>query len=773
MGISHKVEIFRLHPLIQSHLVPFPCLLPCRRAPRIPPCGPPSTPLFAIAVVVTRMPKSKAIIKFLPTHATTYGLKVSARHPSSGEVSSCVCRFCIAFGREEKIGGKRARTTNMKYFQTFRTDGYQRHLSTAHAQKWAEYQQLESKEDKEQFFKSQTSYVNSLDAHLEDKQQIHFLINAPIVETVIGELLFHPDDVEGVTRERALNMFKKLEDPSGANEVGQREVYELVLKTRRRFELCIKFVSCGASFRMASRLMDCTQAESGMAVYGGCSYLVTSSYTRIVCANALQILSDVLKEVWAFSVALDGSTHQGFSYLDIRVRFHWKGELLNFHLMALPLYERHTGDNMFEVLKRFLDAVFSNSWTKKCVAVSTDGARNMTGRVQGLVTRIQHCCLPGMLRIWCGLHQLDLVMQRVFKPSLEGQFYSTLTTLIGHLRRQANLISEMRSTCPKVSDVRWISMFSSTQWLVENRRRIQQHLDQKKPAWAPSKVWWIFLHGLNAFAAEAKAVFISLQGLTTTISQQRSRLTGLANIFCQMSGMEGPLSQRQIDDIMALQPAERCGDFVVSHEHVRLFLDGLSLWVLEALDSLEVDDVHVLASSIGKLFVEAADGISQIECERGASNEPADQLPAVLPHELAHLDMRQFAKVLQLHRDRLLPVFKAEGIESISQQFSQFLRALRQEPQFKDAVLGASDASKSFRECWAPTNYRFPLLQDFCGGLAAAFPNTATVESDFSIIGWEKDDCRMDLTDFSLEGILHSKQYSRLQKLSRDLSKED
>ena len=35
-------------------------------------------------------------------------------------------------------------------------------------------------------------------------------------------------------------------------------------------------------------------------------------------------------------------------------------------------------------------------------------------------------------------------------------------------------------------------------------------------------------------------------------------------------------------------------------------------------------------------------------------------------------------------------------------------------------------------------------------GVASAFPNTATVESDFSIIGWEKIDDQHDLTDFSL-----------------------
>ena len=64
-----------------------------------------------------------------------------------------------------------------------------------------------------------------------------------------------------------------------------------------------------------------------------------------------------------------------------------------------------------------------------------------------------------------------------------------------------------------------------------------------------------------------------------------------------------------------------------------------------------------------------------------------DHLPEVLSHDLARMDMRKFVNVLQSHRDRLLPVFKAEEIESIIQKFS---------PQFKYAVVGESDTSKSF-----------------------------------------------------------------------------
>ena len=49
---------------------------------------------------------------------------------------------------------------------------------------------------------------------------------------------------------------------------------------------------------------------------------------------------------------------------------------------------------------------------------------------------------------------------------------------------------------------------------------------------------------------------------------------------------------------------------------------------------------------------------------------------------------------------------------------------------------------------------RFIISRDFRGGIATIFANTATVESDFLILGCQKDEDRMSLTGISLEGIM-------------------
>lgn len=74
--------------------------------------------------------------------------------------------------------------------------------------------------------------------------------------------------------------------------------------------------------------------------------------------------------------------------------------------------------------------------------------------------------LPGAVRVWCGLRQLNFFMQAVFKFALDETFLGLLTKLIGYLRRQKNLISSKRSECSKFCSLRWISMGKVLSYLV-------------------------------------------------------------------------------------------------------------------------------------------------------------------------------------------------------------------------------------------------------------------------------------------------------------------
>jgi hypothetical protein len=87
------------------------------------------------------MPKTP----FNEKHCAVYGLKI-AHMDSNWRIDSVVCRFCTAFGRGEEDGDeeapKRKRTSNAKYFSSFRVDNYKVHLSKQHPCKWLEYQKI-------------------------------------------------------------------------------------------------------------------------------------------------------------------------------------------------------------------------------------------------------------------------------------------------------------------------------------------------------------------------------------------------------------------------------------------------------------------------------------------------------------------------------------------------------------------------------------------------------------------------------------------------------
>ena len=192
------------------------------------------------------------------------------------------------------------------------------------------------------------------------------------------------------------------------------------------------------------------------------------------------MFSNVLDAVWAFSIAVDGGTKSSVPYLEIRARLYIDPRLFNVHVVALPTYESHSGDNMAIVIAKFFHALCPQR-KSKLISVSTDGASNMTGRHQGVVTRLDELCInehgTGIYRIWCDAHQLDLLIQRIYTKMLNDYFIQSKHQVTGYIRRQQNLVREMRTTCPKFVSMRWLSMVRLLKWLKKYRLRVCRYMD--------------------------------------------------------------------------------------------------------------------------------------------------------------------------------------------------------------------------------------------------------------------------------------------------------
>lgn len=95
----------------------------------------------------------------------------------------------------------------------------------------------------------------------------------------------------------------------------------------------------------------------------------------------------------------------------------------------------------------------------------------------------------------------------------------------------------------------------------------------------------------------------------------------------------------------------------------------------------------------------------------------------------------------------------------VAQDFAALRRAVQDENLLRIALERNAALAFLFNKFWALTHGRYSYLQGFCGDLALVFPNTATMESDFSIIDWERNVHCLGITSFSLEGMLQCKQY--------------
>lgn len=139
-----------------------------------------------------------------------------------------------------------------------------------------------------------------------------------------------------------------------------------------------------------------------------------------------------------------------------------------------------------------------------------------------------------------------------------------------------------------------------------------------------------------------------------------------------------------------------------------------------------------------------------------------------MPHELVKMSTGEFGKaVVDVHLQQLRHSWDEEFIVGIEREHRGLVIAYRNEPALKSMIDAyASVEIKSFEMAWKIVDGWFEILRDFCGGIATMFANTASVESDFSILGWEMDDHRLSMTDLSLEGILHCKQFDIIEKLA-------
>lgn len=170
----------------------------------------------------------------------------------------------------------------------------------------------------------------------------------------------------------------------------------IIVNNSKHFQLVARFLGAGLSFRQVTQVMLHTKQLLGNGSIGSISEAIVSLYACGICAMKLQGNVELLRKCWAFSVGINMATHMAIRYWYIRIRVCYKSAIHDFHLLAVPVYDRHTVESVFNTLFRAMDALYSD-WHKTIIGASSDGEKKMTGRHQSLITRIQREARPGFI----------------------------------------------------------------------------------------------------------------------------------------------------------------------------------------------------------------------------------------------------------------------------------------------------------------------------------------------------------------------------------------
>jgi hypothetical protein len=158
--------------------------------------------------------------------------------------------------------------------------------------------------------------------------------------------------------------------------------------------------------------------------------------------------------------------------------------------------------------------------------------------------------------------------------------------------------------------------------------------------------------------------------------------------------------------------------------------------------SLEDDEQIYVFRQIGGYALRLVNGLSVVQAERDYRNNAAAELaPAVFSQQLAKMCTSTFVEeVLNPRRDMMIAAWGESQVDKIEQQHCTLLEMIRSSAPLK-ATVDRHTYQTMFNEAWnaLPAQDSLGHLRAFCGGLATAFLNTRSVESDISILKCERD----------------------------------
>jgi Tfp pilus assembly protein PilN len=140
----------------------------------------------------------------------------------------------------------------------------------------------------------------------------------------------------------------------------------MTIKNVMRFELTMDHISIDMLFGQMMATIQHAKDRTKIAKLNGMNNSIVRQYTHVLVVVALQQITNMVdhESVWAMSLASDGNTHHDQLFFNLHMRVCYRGNLVNLHLVAMPMFEQHTTLNIFNMISKFMDTLY-NKWCAK------------------------------------------------------------------------------------------------------------------------------------------------------------------------------------------------------------------------------------------------------------------------------------------------------------------------------------------------------------------------------------------------------------------------
>ncbi|XP_064416286.1 zinc finger BED domain-containing protein 5-like [Latimeria chalumnae] len=270
--------------------------------------------------------------------------------------------------------------------------------------------------------------------------------------------------------------------------------------------------------------------------------LSNDTVSRRIADMAADVKEQLLEGVCqspCFSIQIDESTDiSDAAQLLVYIRYATTAkELKEEFLFCRPLPTRTTGEELFKLLNSFVQDT-GLDWGR-CFGICSDGARSMTGRHSGLVTRVQKVA-PVAAWNHCMIHRQALAAKKM--PQELSDVLSVAVKVVNFIKSQplnsrifTTLCEDMGANAKHLllhAEVRWLSRGKVLTRLCELREEVRIFLaDNNSPLvhYFSNTRWVSLLAYLADIFERLNSLNVSLQGRNANVFTAHDRIAAFMN----------------------------------------------------------------------------------------------------------------------------------------------------------------------------------------------------------------------------------------------------